>query len=239
VQFRIKIEISNISIIEHFFTRGFSTCQLRNLSIVNLKDNHFFDALSTEIVLTPRHEKILGAKLISCTDPTCMLLFIELPPVSRLCHAQVIRCSHRIFEFKWDQVFSVAVFLNIVTESLVFIILVDELILQVNSYLIQYRHVFRPFFIYFLYHNFLKIVEISIKWVQLNDQRALLARIRLWKCHKQLYRWQSSNIDIIFHDFIDEFVFYQILIEMRYDRKFNQKLYAHFFEFVKTQSLSQ
>ena len=164
----IKLQILNVSVIQHFLARGICTRQLGYLALLYFYNNHVFDALFTKVVLTPWHEEKTGAKQVPCADSAIVLLFIKLSAVSQLGHIQVCLRLLSIFKLNFDNVFSICIF-RMVSKPFLLEVCLHKFILKEYRNLIEHRHVLWPLVIDWIDHELLIIPVVLIELVGLQN----------------------------------------------------------------------
>ena len=107
---------------------------MRNLSIIDLLDDHVSNTLRTEEMLTAGHKEEFGAKLVPRAYGTIVLLFIKLSPIGHLCkHGELLKFLWTL-KFKSDSLMTI--FLDAIFITLLLNKCVHKLILQEYGYFV-------------------------------------------------------------------------------------------------------
>ena len=76
--FAIQVQVLDVQVVEILKAVGVRALQLANLAFIDLRSDHFIDALSAIVVFAACQELEFVAEELACADATLLLFTIEL-----------------------------------------------------------------------------------------------------------------------------------------------------------------
>ena len=95
----VQAQILDVQIVQVLEAIGVWAAQLTHLSCIDLRRDHFVEALSAIVVLAAGQELKFVAEEFAGADATLLLLTVELPPEGLISHLETLLELPRILEF--------------------------------------------------------------------------------------------------------------------------------------------